>query len=108
MTQEQEIIIKTGDSFVSDVNIGTNYRISHILFLGDAGDRKLQIYKWSEVGNDYFPIFLSTYNEDLKIDFIQNKWIFFNQYILNGEKFKFEFNSPVTQDIRMILLKFLK
>ena len=103
---EQQITIPSGQRSVADVNLGTDYQgISHILFIGNVANKKLKIYKWSEFGNDYFPIYMLTDKTDTELDCIANKCIFFNQYILTGERFKFEFDSAVSSDVKIILFK---
>jgi len=103
---EQQITIQSGQQNAFDINLGTDYQgISHILFIGNVAGKKLKIYKWSEFANDYFPIFLSSSNSDTELNCVSNKCIFFNQYILTGDKFKFELDSAVSEDIKIILFK---
>ena len=110
IVNEHEIIIAANTSIISEINLGLEYSgISHILLIGDDFIGKiLKIYQWSELAQGYFPIYSIKDNADAAMQCAPNKCIFFNQFILTGNKFQFELDSQVASDSKIILFKVKK
>lgn len=104
MSKNEQLYIIPANATSIDLNLSDNKKISYILFKGNAiNGKNMTFERYCEELEDYYPIYLSSEEADMKQTCVADKIIYWNKEILRGVQYRFKLDSAINDEVKMVI-----